>query len=163
MQGHVCNQKKWKISLLNCATAIDVNKNIYWVGNSIFDFFYPADGGPTCISRLMRFEIQLTLKSLSYFSLPFVHKGVHLDPFIFEYFSVGISVRNLHHMLVHLKQPSAKRTIKKTFCYKMAAKTNYRFTQKVTWQKFEKQLSWKNFSIKFGSKLENINTFIFLK
>ena len=33
------------------------------------------------------------IKCLSYFSLPFVHGGggFHLDPFIFEYFSVGIA------------------------------------------------------------------------
>ena len=46
-----------------------------------------------------------TLKCQSYFSLPFVHKGVHLDPFIFRYFPVGILVRNLHHICIHLKQP----------------------------------------------------------
>ena len=41
---------------------------------------------------------------LSYFSLPFVHKGVHLDPIIFKYFPVGILVRNLHHICIHLKK-----------------------------------------------------------
>ena len=36
-------------------------------------------------------QFPLTLKCLSYFSLPFVHKGVHLDPTIFKYFSmIGI-------------------------------------------------------------------------
>ena len=35
---------------------------------------------------------KLTLKCLSYFSLLFVHKGVHLDPTIFKYFPVEILV-----------------------------------------------------------------------
>ena len=46
----------------------------------------------------------VTLKCLSYFSLPFVHKRVHLDP-IFRYFPSGILVRNLPHICIHLKQP----------------------------------------------------------
>ena len=56
------------------------------------------------IGRSLSILIFLTLKYLSYFSLPFVHKGVQVDPLI-EYFSVGISVRNLHHMCMHLKRP----------------------------------------------------------
>ena len=39
-----------------------------------------------------------TLKCLSYFSLPFVHKGVHLDPTI-------LSTFHLHHICIHPKQP----------------------------------------------------------
>ena len=84
---------------------------------------------------------------------------VHLEPFIFEYFSVGISVRNLHHMFIHLKQPiSAKRTIKNG-----GQKTNLCFTKIVMWPKFENPLFQRNFSIKFGSWLKNMNAFIFIK
>ena len=78
----------------------------------------------------------LTLKCLSYFSLPFVHKGgrVHLDPFIFEYFPIGILVQNLHHMCIHPKQPYiSKKNNQKMFRFKMVAKkTNFRFAKTVT-------------------------------
>ena len=57
-----------------------------------------------CYQQKQRY-IGLTLKCLSYCSLTFVHKGVHLDPFIFRYFAVGISVRNLDYICIHLNQP----------------------------------------------------------
>ena len=34
--------------------------------------------------------IKLTLKCISYFSLPFMHKGILCDPTILKYFPVGI-------------------------------------------------------------------------
>ena len=61
------------------------------------------------LSLLLKVKIHdlflLTLKCLRYFSLPFVHKGVHLDQTILKYFPVGKLVRNLHHIYVHVKQP----------------------------------------------------------
>ena len=39
-------------------------------------------------------------------------------------------------------------------------KTNFRFAKIVTWPKFGKPLSRRNFSIKFVSKLKNMNTLI---
>ena len=52
----------------------------------------------------------LNTKCISYFSLPFVHNGGGgvgpLGPIHFYVFSPsGISVRNLHHICIHLKQP----------------------------------------------------------
>ena len=76
----------------------------------------------------------LTFNCLSYFSLPFVHgtgAGVHLDPFIFEYFPVRISVRNLHHMCIHPKQVYiSKRNDQQMFCFKMAAKNEFSIHEK---------------------------------
>ena len=41
--------------------------------------------------------------------------GVHLDPFIFEYFPVRISVRILHHMMgIYPKQPYTRKKTKQT-------------------------------------------------
>ena len=81
----------------------------------------------TCLDT--KSDYGLTLKCLSYFSLPFVHKGggggVHLDSFIFEYFPVEISVGNLQHMCIHPKQP--KRTIKKCFLSKWRPKNEFSF------------------------------------
>ena len=41
---------------------------------------------------------------LNVFSLPFVHKGVHLDPGKIMYFSVRISVRNFQNTCIHLRK-----------------------------------------------------------
>ena len=65
------------------------------------------------------------------FPKPFVHKGGHLDSTIFKYFPVGISVRNLHYIWIHLvkttliqqKEPS------KMFRFKMAAKNEFSFRE----------------------------------
>ena len=58
--------------------------------------------------------------------------GVYLDPFIYEYFPEGILVRNLHHMLIHTKQPYiSRKNNQKMFRFKMAAKKRI-FAKKVT-------------------------------
>ena len=60
-------------------------------------------------------ELTLTLRCLSYFSLPFVQEGrVHLDLLIFGYFYVGISVRNLHHVCIQPKQSYISKKKQKT-------------------------------------------------
>ena len=77
--------------------------------------------------------IVLTFKCLSYFSFPFVDKGegVHLNPFIFEYFPVRISVRNLHSVCIHPKQSYiSNQKNQKLFVSKWRPKTNCRFAKK---------------------------------
>ena len=86
-----------------------------------------------------------------------------MDPFIFEYIPVEISVRNLYHMCIHPKQPYiSKKERSKMFRFKMAAK-NRIFISKSRDQSLKNHFSKGIFSIKFGSKLENINTFTVLK
>ena len=57
--------------------------------------------------------------------------GVHLDPAILKYFTVQISVRNLHHTCIHLKQQQISiKTIQKMFRFKMVAKKQIFISQK---------------------------------
>ena len=96
-------------------------------------------------------QYPLTLKCLSFFSLPFVHKGGPLGPpHLFEYFPVGISVRNFHHMCMHLRHldnhisARKKKGHQKLFLFKMAAEIRIfvsRF-KKVKWPKFKKKNSF---------------------
>ena len=64
---------------------------------------------------------------LSYFSLLCVHKGGPLGPTIFKYFPVGILVRNLHHIYIHLDQQKER---SKMFRFKKAVKKTNFFSQK---------------------------------
>ena len=38
-----------------------------------------------------------------------MYKGVHLNATNFKYFPVGISVRNLHHICIHLREPKIRK------------------------------------------------------
>ena len=101
---------------------------------------------------------ELTHKCISYFSLPFVHKEGSLN---FRYFPVRISVRNLHHICIHLTQPQiSKKNIKKMLRFQ---KTNFCLAKIVMWPKFDKPLFQWNCSLNIGSKKENIYTYTFMK
>ena len=95
-------------------------------------------------------HLTLSLKCLSYCSLPFVHKGVHLDPTIFKYFSVGILVRNLHHICIHLKQLYiSKKNIKKYCVSKWQPKNKFSFCKNSHVTKI-----WKNtFPMEFSNEI----------
>ena len=43
--------------------------------------------------------------AISYFSLLFVHKGVHVDQTLKKYFLVEVFVQKFHHTCIHLGQP----------------------------------------------------------
>ena len=47
------------------------------------------------------FSKSRTFKCISYFLSRLCTRGIHLDPTIFNYFPVGISVRNLHPICIH--------------------------------------------------------------
>ena len=68
--------------------------------------------------------LSLTLECIIYVILSFLHNLGRdpLDPFIFKYFPVGISVRNLHHIFIHIKQPQTNQNHSKKFCFQIAAK-----------------------------------------
>ena len=55
-----------------------------------------------------------------------------------------------------------ERSKKKVLFQNSGQKNNFRFAKSYV-TKFEKSFSRRNFSIKFGSKLKNVNSFIFLK
>ena len=136
-------------------------KNFMWV---LYDIHYTNNYIYFVHTQSVLSRVKLTLKCLSYFSLRLCTRGVHLDPFILEYFPIEISLRNLHHKCIHPKQPYiSKKKDKKCYVAKWRPKNDFSLCQKGTWPKFEKTLSQRNFSIKFSSKLKNMNTFTFLK
>ena len=127
--------------------------------------FFFASSFHTNPIRMFSFTACLTLKCISYFSLPFVHNGGPLGPIQFQVFSR----RNFGTKLApYLYTPKATTNQQKEHSKNVAfqnggQKTNFRFAKIVTWPKFEKPLSQWNFPMKFGSKYENMKTFTFLK
>ena len=109
--------------------------------------------------------LTLALKCLSYFSLPFEHKGGPLGAIHF----LVLFRRNFGTKFAPYVYPpkttiyEQKERSKNVLFRNGDQKTNFRFAIKVTWPKFEKSLFRMNFSIKFGSKLKNVNTITFLK
>ena len=59
-----------------------------------------------------------------------MHKGVHLDPTIFKYFPVRISIWNLHHICIHQNNhKSAKRTLKNVAFHNGGQKIYFSFRE----------------------------------
>ena len=108
----------------------------------------------------------LTLKCLSYFSLPLVHKEggstwTHsfLSTFLKE-FRYETCATCVYTQIDHI---SAKRKIKQCFVSKWLPKNELSFREKSHLTKFVKPLFQGNFVRKFGSKLKNTYTFTFFK
>ena len=105
----------------------------------------------------------LTLKCLSYFSLRLCTRGSTWTR-LFEYLPVGTSVRNLHHMCMHLRQPwiSKKNGQKSSFQNGGQKKRIFVLRRKSCDQNLKNYFP-KGILTKFVSKLlKNINTFTFL-
>ena len=77
-----------------------------------------------------RYWMPCKVPKLLFHSFHFAQGGVLLDPTMFKYFSIGISVRTSHHICIHLKQPKpAKRTFKKCSVSKWLPKSESSFNK----------------------------------
>ena len=111
--------------------------------------------------------ITITLKCLPLLFTPVYVQGDQLGPIHF----LVLSRRNfVTKSALHVYTPKViiyqqKEQSKNVSFQNVGHKTNFCLAKKVTWPKFggKKTLSQRNFSVKFGSKLKNINTIIFLK
>ena len=100
-------------------------------------------------------SIFVTFTCLSYFSLPFMHHNgvVHLDPILGKYFPMRISIQNLHDICIQLRQTLTSKQHQKHLLFQNGGQyTNIQFAKTVTWSKFEKTVSQKNFSMQIWFK-----------
>ena len=98
-------------------------------------------------------DLHYALKVPKLLFTPVCAQGGPLDPTIFKYFPVRISVRNLHHIRIHLEQPLiSKKNIQKCSVSKWRPKNDFSFRENSHVIKIWKPLFQKNFSMKFGSK-----------
>ena len=114
----------------------------------------------------------LTLKCIRYFSLPFVHKGegstwTHSflstlpQEFLHGNGNMCVYTQNNH---ISAKNKQTNKQKQKNFRFKMAAnKIIFVTREKSRDQSLKNHFPKRNFSIKFSSKLKNMNTFTFLK
>ena len=137
----------------------------YW-GECLSNFFYRHITWVVTWVQLRRiiFRCSLTLKWPRYFYSRWCPRGVPWTPWE-NYFSTGILQWNLHHICTGNKK-------KKQFCKKNqnvvpfqngGQRTDLYFATFRFWPNFENPLSQRNFSMKFGSKKENMNRFTLLK
>ena len=110
-----CGQCNFDISRFGCFKlfAILCNSVFYQMNTAIIFllvkihgiFIFSFSDSITYFYNHLCLLYNLNLKCLSYFSLPFVHNGVQVEPPPKKHFPLRISARNLHHTCIHLRQP----------------------------------------------------------
>ena len=107
----------------------------------------------------------LTLKWPRYFYSRWCPRGVPWNPPWENHFPTGILQWNLHHICTgHKKSQFCKKKNLNVVPFQNGGQiTDFCFASFRFWPNFEKPLSQRNFSMKFGSKKENINRFTLLK
>ena len=102
-----------------------------------------------------RFQDFLTLKWPRYFYSRWCPRGgVPRDPTVENHFPTGIVQWNLHHICINYKKSQfCKKKNENVVPFQNGGQiTDFYFTSFRFWPKFEKPLSQRNFSMKFGSK-----------
>ena len=107
----------------------------------------------------------LTLKWPRYFYSRWCPRGVPWNPPWENHFPTRILQWNLHHICTgHKKSQFCKKNILNVIPFQNGGqKTDFCFASFWFWPNFEKPLSQRNFSMKFGSKKENMNRLTLLK
>ena len=97
---------------------------------------------------------QLTFKWPRYFYSRWCPRGVPRDPSVENHFPTGILQWNLHHIFMGYKNSQfCKKKIENVVPFQNGGQINdFYFASFRFWPKFEKSLSQRNFSMKFGSK-----------
>ena len=109
--------------------------------------------------------ISLTLKWPRYFYSRWCPRGGSMEPPWENHFPTGILQWNLHHICTgHKKSQFCKKKKLNVLPFQNGGQiTDFYFVSFRFWPNFEKTLSQKNFSMKFGSKKENMNRLTLLK